>query len=235
VFQDVVVHGRDEAFRLYTVAESTKPIRASGGMKIVPDYALEGAPQPRVVVVPAQSAPSPAVVTWLKKVAPSADVVMSVCTGSYVLAEAGLLDGLTATTHHGSYQHFENRFPRIQVLRGRRFVEHRKVATAGGLTSGIDLALRVVERYFGRPVAEATAWYMEYQSDGWRDATGGANAAYASGALPKGMAGCPVCGMAVAEGAIPLEHGGRTYSFCAASCRDAFRAHPESYVERSAK
>jgi transcriptional regulator GlxA family with amidase domain len=72
-----------------------------------------------------------------------------------------------ATTHHDSLDRLAKQFPDIEVRRGLRFVESSpKLATAGGLSSGIDLALRVVERYFGRPTAERTATYMEYQGRG---------------------------------------------------------------------
>ena len=87
---------------------------------------------------------------------------MSVCTGAFILAQTGLLDGKTATTHHGSYDDFEAMYPAIRLVRGKRFVEHEHVATAGGLTSGIDLALRVVERYLGQAGARATTRYLEY-------------------------------------------------------------------------
>jgi putative intracellular protease/amidase/YHS domain-containing protein len=233
VFQDVLVPGRGDslsAFRLYTVAETEAPIRASGGMKIVPDYTLANAPVPKVVVVPAQSPSSEAVRRWLQKSAASADVILSVCAGSFVLAEAGLLDGLTATTHHAFYGELEGEHPKVSVQRGRRFVEHARIATAGGLTSGIDLALRVVERYFGRPTVERTVYYMEYQSEGWRDATGGANARYATGTPPPGTATCPVCRMEVPEGHLTLQHDGRTYHFCSTTCRDRFRAEPAKYL-----
>ena len=100
---------------------------------------------------------------WLRRVARRADLVMSVCTGAFVVAQAGLLDGKSATTHHGFFDDFEASFPATRLVRGRRFVEHERVATAGGLTSGIDLALRVVERYLGREAADATAEYMEYE------------------------------------------------------------------------
>jgi transcriptional regulator GlxA family with amidase domain len=92
---------------------------------------------------------------------------MSVCTGAFHLARAGLLAGKPATTHHEFLDKLERQFPDIQVKRGVRFVEGEKISTAGGLTSGTDLALRVVERYFGRDVAQTTATYMEYQSKGW--------------------------------------------------------------------
>lgn len=93
---------------------------------------------------------------------------MSVCTGAFQLGRAGLLDGLEATTHHEFWDAFEKQFPKVKLQRGPRFVEHPHVATAGGLTSGIDLALRVVARYFGDPVAQATADYMEYRGTGWK-------------------------------------------------------------------
>src|SRR5438552_16494830 len=87
VFQDVMIPGRqNHPFRLYTVAESTAPIRASGGMKILPDYTLENAPPPKVIVIPAQSEPSAAVLEWIRKSTKNTDVTMSICTGTFVLA-----------------------------------------------------------------------------------------------------------------------------------------------------
>ncbi len=172
VFQDVMVmerganHDEQMPFELFTVAETTEPVRGSGGMKIVPDFTFQSAPQPKVVVVPAQRG-SQAHYAYLRKVAASADLVMSVCTGAFQLGSAGLLTGKSATTHHDFFEQFAQQFPNVKLKRGLRFVEEGKISTAGGLTSGIDLALRVVERYFGRAVAQRTATYMEYQSKGW--------------------------------------------------------------------
>ncbi|HET6853174.1 MAG TPA: DJ-1/PfpI family protein [Pyrinomonadaceae bacterium] len=172
VFQDVHVRDRgkdmDEQmpFQLFTVSETTQPVTGSGGLKLVPDYTFDTAPQPKVVVVPAQRG-SQALHGWLRKMSTSADLVMSVCTGAFQLGKAGLLSGMEATTHHDFLDQFAKAFPDVTVKRGLRFVEHEKISTAGGLSSGIDLALRVVDRYFGREVAQATATYMEYQSKGW--------------------------------------------------------------------
>jgi transcriptional regulator GlxA family with amidase domain len=164
VFQDL---DNPVPFRLFTVSESTSPVTGSGGLKIVPDYTFEAAPQPKVIVVPAQRG-SKALHAWLRKASEKADLTMSVCTGAFQLARAGLLSGKPATTHHDFLDEFAKAFPDIQVRRGLRFVESAPhLATAGGLTSGIDLALRVVERYFGRAAAERTAFYMEYQSKSW--------------------------------------------------------------------
>src|SRR5438094_4778056 len=104
VFQDVMVPGRtDHPFHLYTVSESTSPIHASGGMKIVPDYTFENAPAPKVIVIPAQSEPSEATLEWIRKSTKTSDVTMSVCTGAFVLAKTGLLSGKAATTFHGAF------------------------------------------------------------------------------------------------------------------------------------
>lgn len=169
VFQDVMFNKNGKhimPFKLYTVAEKLEPVRGSGGLKIVPDYTFENAPPPKVVVIPAQFG-STALHEWLRKVAPNTDVTMSVCTGAFQLAKAGLLKGKTATTHHDFTERLAKQYPDINVKSGLRFVEGEKISTAGGLTSGIDLALRVVERYYGREVAQTTAFYMEYQSKGW--------------------------------------------------------------------
>jgi transcriptional regulator GlxA family with amidase domain len=161
-FQDAAIAGGAARFELFTVAEERGAYEASGGLRLDADHSYATAPQPHVVVVPAHNS-TPRTLAWLRSAAPGADLVMSVCTGAYVAAEAGLLDGKTATTHHGAYDDFESTFPKMRLLRGLRFVEHEHVATAGGLTSGIDLALRVVERYLGRGAAHVTAEYMEYQ------------------------------------------------------------------------
>src|SRR6266508_1227982 len=171
----------DQPFRFYTVSESSAPIRAGGGMKIIPDYTLKNAPPPKVIVIPAQSEPSPATLEWIRKSSKDTDVTMSVCTGAFVLAKTGLLSGKSATTYHGAFVRFATQFPDIDLKRGARFVEDGNLATAGGLSSGIDLALRVVERYFGREVAQKTAYDMEYQGQGWMNPE--SNQLYATAAV----------------------------------------------------
>ena len=158
-FQDSAVGGGIGRFELFTVSGSNEPVVGSGGLKVMPTYAYDDAPQPHVVVIPAHNA-STDTVEWLRHVSGDADLLMSVCTGAFVLAETGLLDGKTATTHHGSSDDFQATFPKVTLLRGNRFVEHPHVATAGGLTSGIDLALRVVERYLGGrpPTRRRSTW-----------------------------------------------------------------------------
>ena len=172
VFQDVRVphrgdsHAEQMPFELFTVAEKPETLRVTGGMQVTPDFTIATAPQPRVIVIPAHRG-SPALVDWIRRASVKADVTLSVCTGAFHLARTGLLEGKAATTHHQFLDAFAQEFPDVPVKRGVRFVEHERLATAAGLTAGIDLALRVVERYFGREVARRTAAYMEYESRGW--------------------------------------------------------------------
>jgi transcriptional regulator GlxA family with amidase domain len=164
VFQDTMTTSpglMEHPFELFTVAESAAPVRGTAGLTVVPTHTFESAPTPHVVVIPALG-PSPALLDWVRQSARTADMVMSVCTGAFTLAATGLLDGLEATTHHEFYDRFAQRFPKVKLQRGLRYVEHEKLATAGGLTSGIDLALRVVERFHGPDAATATATYMEH-------------------------------------------------------------------------
>jgi len=170
VFQDVQIASGEktvQAFELFTVGESKEPVRVSGGMTIVPDYSFADAPTARVVVVPAERG-SPKLLDWLRSREKQSDVLMSVCTGAFQLGRAGLLDGKEATTHHEFYDQFQKAFPKTTLIKGHRYVQSDDVVyTAGGLTSGIDLALHIVEKYYGRDVARKTADYMEYQSKGW--------------------------------------------------------------------
>jgi transcriptional regulator GlxA family with amidase domain len=236
VFHDVMVPGHSgPPFRLYTVSDSTSPIRAGGGMKIVPDYNFENAPAPKVIVIPAQSEPSAAMLEWIRRFAKTTDVTMSVCTGAFVLAKTGLLSGKTATTYHGAFVPFANEFPDIHLKRGARFVEDGNLASAGGLSSGIDLALRVVERYFGREVAQKTAYDMEYQGLGWMNPD--SNHAYA--AAPVSSAEhplCPICGMDVDPATAPKSvFKGATYYFCSDQDKKTFDATPDKFISADKK
>ena len=174
VFQD------DGGFYLFTVASTAGEFQTTGnffngrmtGLRFRPDYTLANAPQPKVIVMGAQTGSrDPVKIAWIRKAATHADVVMSVCTGAFLLAETGLLDGLKATTHHDSYDAFARRFPKVSLLRGRRFVDNGKFLTAGGLTSGIDAALHLVERYRGQAATEQVAAYMEHFSSDWKTGT----------------------------------------------------------------
>jgi len=160
-------------FELYTVGPSQKPIHTSGnrhaGMVITPDYDFLNAPEPDLIVVPAQQGGGAALSAWLNKLHAHHKIIMSICTGAFDVAEAGLLDGKMATTHHKALDLFASQYPKIKVVRNVRYVQSDpEIFTSGGLSAGIDLALHMVEAYYGRDVAQATADNLEYQGLGWK-------------------------------------------------------------------
>lgn len=161
-------------FKTYTVSDSLQPVRAGNGLMIVPNYTFETAPRPQVIVVPAQEGRSEAQKAWLLSNSATDDLTMSVCTGADVLAHYGMLDGLTATTHHLFAAPMQKQYPAVHFVSGVRFVDHGRIATAGGLTSGIDLALHVVARYYGQEVAQVTANTLEYHGEFWKNPQFGA-------------------------------------------------------------
>jgi len=229
VFERVNIPGRKyDAFSLYTVAESAAPITAGGGLKITPNHTIANAPAPKVIVIPAQSPASEATKTWIRNATKSTDVTMSVCTGAFVLASTGLLSGKPATTHHGAYVDLAMQYPDIHVQRGARFVEAGNLATAGGLTSGMDLALRVVERYFGRDVATQTASLLEYQGQGWLNPS--SNAEYAKPIRQTAdHPVCAVCGMEI-DRSLSSTYKGKTYHFCVPEHKRLFDTSPEKFA-----
>lgn len=149
---------------------------------------------------------------------------MSVCNGSFVLAKAGLLTGKTVTSHHGGYGQLAAIFPDVTVNNhGARFVDDANISTAGGLTSGIDLATtrrRAILRP-RRPPSKPPAT-LEYQGQGWKDPN--SNAAFASHPISTDdKPVCPVCEMALARGdAITETYQGRTFYFCSEECKKLF-------------
>src|SRR5712692_5399790 len=154
------------AFHTYTVAISKAPITSHGVLKVVPDYSIDDAPQPDLIVLPGGNSKALSddarFMSWATKAIQSAEVSMSVCTGAFVLGKAGTLDGRTATTWYGAIEPLRKAFPKASVQEGRRFVDQGRVVTTAGVSAGIDGALHIVARLLGRAVADRTARYMEY-------------------------------------------------------------------------
>ena len=153
------------AFNVYTVSRTAEPLNAQG-LKIVPSYSIENAPRPDIVVFPGGPADKvhgdAAFFAWAAKAAREAEIAQSVCTGAFVLAKAGLLDGLEVTTFHGAIDSLQRQYPKAMVKNGRRFVDNGRVLTTAGISAGIDGSLHVVARLLGRRIADQVATYMEY-------------------------------------------------------------------------
>lgn len=157
-------------FEVSLVAERLDPVRLRNGFTVVPQYTLADAPRADLLVIPGgqgtrRELDNPALLAWIRRAAAQAELILSVCTGALLLGRAGLLDGLQATTHHGSYQLLREIAPRTTVRESERFVDNGRIVVAGGVAAGIDMALHVVERLAGEEVAEEAANYMEYHWD----------------------------------------------------------------------
>lgn len=163
---------------VYTVAAKSGPLNTMKNMlKINPDYTLDQAPQPDILVVPGASPDhiraavgDTAVINWIRQTTANRQLTMSVCTGAYILGRANLLDNKTVTTHWASTEMLQQMAPKATVLEHTRFVEDGKLMTTAGVSAGIDGALRVVERFRGRDAAHDIARIMEY--DHWSPESG---------------------------------------------------------------
>ncbi|MDT4953647.1 MAG: hypothetical protein QOJ02_1785 [Acidobacteriota bacterium] len=157
------------AFNIYTVSEKTNPITTAMGMSVNPKYSFENAPVPDVLLIPGgdvrgQTA-NPNVLKWVQDKAKDAEIVLSVCNGAFILAKTGLLDGLEATTTAGLIPQLRESAPKVKVVDDRRYVDNGKIITAAGLSSGIDGALHVIEKLYGKGTAQMAALGMEYNWD----------------------------------------------------------------------
>jgi transcriptional regulator GlxA family with amidase domain len=156
-----------QLFNVHTVASSPGTVRARNGLKVVPDHTLESVPRPDLLIVPGGNGTrallqQPGVIDWIHRKAPKTELVASVCTGSLLLAKAGLLAGLPATTHYQCFDLLREIEPTATVREDVRFTDTDRVLTAAGISAGIDLSLHIVARLQGVAVAQQTADYMEY-------------------------------------------------------------------------
>jgi transcriptional regulator GlxA family with amidase domain len=154
-------------FRVYTVAKSKAPLLSQGFVRILPEFSIDDAPRPDIVLFPggnsAAFAGDPKAMAWAQRAIDGAEVSMSVCTGAFILLKAGVLDGKTATTWYGAIDRLRAAAPKTTVQDGRRFVDQGRVLTTAGVSAGIDGALHLVARLHGRTAADKTARYMEYR------------------------------------------------------------------------
>jgi putative intracellular protease/amidase len=174
-------------FIVHTVAEHKEPITTTFGQHVVPDYTLENSPQADILLVPGGSVSeqllaNARVIEWIQSRAKDARYVMSVCTGAFLLAKAGLLDGQGATTFHRAIDRLAQAAPKARVVHDQRYVDNGKVITAAGLSSGIDAALHLVARVRGEGTAQAAALGLEYR---WEPDSNYARAAFADRYLPR--------------------------------------------------
>ncbi len=155
------------AFDVVTIAEKPGPVLTRGGLSVNPHRRLTDCPTPDILLVPGGEGTrtemdNATLIDWIRQAAEKAEMVLSVCTGALLLAKAGLLDGLEATTHHDAIDLLREVAPKAIVPAHRRLVDNGRVVCSGGIAAGIDMSLHVVARLLGLEIAEKTARQMEY-------------------------------------------------------------------------
>lgn len=154
-------------FNVFTVARQPAPVRARAGLSVLVDHPLDVHPPIDLLVVPGGvidgERREEQLIDWLRTTAKSARICAAVCTGAFLLAEAGLLDDQQVTTHWEDQAQLQGEFPGLTVVADSRWVDQGQIVTSGGISAGIDMSLHLVDRLAGRELAEATARQMEYR------------------------------------------------------------------------
>ena len=153
-------------FNPFTVSIDTKPLTATGGLKIIADYTFNNFPKIDILIVPGGYGTrtllnNEILLKCIKAVSDKANITASVCTGSLLLAKAGLLEGKRATTHWGAIEALKSISKDIHVISDRRVVND-EIITSAGVSSGIDMAFMIVENLYGEQVASDTSKYIEF-------------------------------------------------------------------------
>jgi transcriptional regulator GlxA family with amidase domain len=154
-------------FNVFTIAQHGGPVLSHNGLSVNSHHGLTDCPKPDVLLIPGGRGTRPllqdaALIDWIKRTAASAKLVLSVCTGSLLLAKAGLLDGLETTTHHGSLDLLRELVPTATVHSDRRYLDNGRIICSAGISAGIDMSFHVVARLHGEEVTAKTARQMEY-------------------------------------------------------------------------
>jgi len=158
----------EKAFSVKTVSETGGLIRARNGLMVTPEYSFDNAPDFDILIVPGGYGAeeieihNARLIKWLQNRSHQVELLASVCTGAFLLAKAGVLNGKRATTHWMDIDRLQKEFPEVHVVRGKKYVDEGAVITAGGISAGINMSFYVVKKLLGEDVARATAKRMEY-------------------------------------------------------------------------
>ena len=160
--------GKEKIFEVQTVSETGEVISARNGLKIVPDLIFKDELIFDILIVPGGygaeeiEIKNPTMIEWIKLQQKKVEILASVCTGALLLAEAGILDNKKATTHWMDYDRLEKEYPRVEVVRGVKFVDEGHIVTSGGISAGINMSFHIIKRLFGAKVVKDLAKRMEY-------------------------------------------------------------------------
>lgn len=161
-------------YKVFTVSKTKEPIKTQGILTFIPDYSIEDAPEADIMAFfggnSGAASGDEQVINWVQSRIDDTDYFFSVCTGAFVLGEAGLLDDKTVTTFHDAIDGLTKSFPKANVRSDVRFVDNGNIITTAGVSAGIDGALHLVAKLDGLQAAKDAAFYMEY--DKWKPGEG---------------------------------------------------------------
>lgn len=159
------------AFNVFTVGETGELISARNGLKVLPHYSFSNHPPIDILLIPGGYGAehieirNAVVLEWIRHCYSEAALTASICTGAFLLAEAGLLKAIAATTHWMDYDRLSTEYPEVDVIRDVKFVDQGRIMTAGGISAGINLCLHIVGRLLGIDAAYQIARKMEFDAD----------------------------------------------------------------------
>ena len=161
--------GAPKPFEVFTIAEAMRPVRARGGLMVQPGHDITNHPKIDLFIVPGgvvtEELKRDPTIEWIMRTASTSVITASVCTGAFLLARAGLLNGKTITTHWEDIDDFRAMFPDIPVRGDRRWIDAGSIVSSAGISAGLDMSLHLVERLEGEALAVRTARQMDYD---WR-------------------------------------------------------------------
>jgi transcriptional regulator GlxA family with amidase domain len=154
-------------FNVYTVAEKPGPIVGGKGLSVNPAYTFANCPKPDILLIPGgrgarREMNNPAALDWIRGQYDSLELMLSVCTGALVLAKAGLLEGLAATTHFRAVEELRAVAPNTTLRPEERYIDNGKIILSAGVSAGIDMSLYVIARLYGADKAAETAQHIQY-------------------------------------------------------------------------
>ncbi|MGG5783447.1 DJ-1/PfpI family protein [Bacillus albus] len=161
----------EKPFKVYTVSQDGEMITARNGLKVKPDYSIENLPPVDILIIPGgkgvreNEVKNDIIINWVRQQMKEVKLMTSVCTGTLLLAKAGLLEGLQVTTHWASIQTLKKDFPNVEVMENVKFVDEGHIITSAGISAGINMSFHIVKNLLGVEIAEDMAKGMEYDID----------------------------------------------------------------------
>ena len=234
-------------YNAYTVGLTHDTVQAEAqSFGLTPKFSIDDAPRPDIIIVPGASSQrvnemgkNPRVQNWLRANVQPGQTMMSICTGAFIVGEAGLFDGKDVTTHWMTLPQFATQFPLARTYDGVRYIGDGNIYSSGGITSGIDGALHLVEQFSGKAAADSVAKVLQYRRDTpvFPDANKARVQGAPANAKPLALDNTdPVCHMKVAANTPnTYAYKGETYGFCSADCRDEFAADPAKYLAKKSR